>query len=185
LDSSSTGTKNKFIDFIHLLEKSSSTDQILDTSLWSSFGKELHYILYSEGILRDEKEMHLPGSLLRTYLIRKAKEDNEWFASSTTIAHSSNTQGIQIMRPTYPADYLSLSDIEYRLIKILLQPPYRYTEDELKKATWNEPISSRAFAQRMHHLRKKLKDRCDTEIIENRYGGIYMLTHPEWFTLTH
>jgi hypothetical protein len=28
-----------------------------------------------------------------------------------------------------------------------------------------------------------LRDRCNMEIIENRYGVLYILKHPEWFQL--
>jgi hypothetical protein len=50
-------------------------------------------------------------------------------------------------------------------------------------ATWGKTIDKQAFNQRMYHLRKKLGDRYGKDIIENRYGGLYMLKHPEWFQL--
>jgi hypothetical protein len=48
---------------------------------------------------------------------------------------------------------------------------------------WGKKIERQTFTQRMHHLRKKLREQCGTEIIENRYGGLYSLNHPEWFHL--
>ncbi|HYT45213.1 MAG TPA: helix-turn-helix domain-containing protein, partial [Methylomirabilota bacterium] len=55
------------------------------------------------------------------------------------------------------------------------------TEDELMQGAWGQRVERSTFTQRMHHLRKKLKEQCGEEIIENRYGGNYSLKHPDWF----
>ena len=40
------------------------------------------------------------------------------------------------------------------------------------------------FTQRLYRLRKKLEEQLDgIDIIENRYGGIYSLTHADWLEL--
>ena len=79
---------------------------------------------------------------------------------------------------------VSLSELEYRLVKTLLQHPERCKEDELMQGAWGRLIEKPRFTQRMHQLRKKLKEQgVGTEIIENSYGGFYSLNHPEWLHL--
>src|SRR6266851_732389 len=79
---------------------------------------------------------------------------------------------------------VSLSDLEYRLLKTLIQHPDRCKEEELMKGAWGMLIERSRFTQRMHQLRRKLKDQgIGTDIIENSYGGFYSLNHPEWVQL--
>ncbi|HYT42232.1 MAG TPA: helix-turn-helix domain-containing protein, partial [Methylomirabilota bacterium] len=67
----------------------------------------------------------------------------------------------------------------------LIQHPERCTEHELMKGSWGMLIERSRFTQRMHQLRRKLKEQgIGTEIIENSYGGFYSLNHPEWVNLT-
>ncbi|HYT44515.1 MAG TPA: hypothetical protein VEP90_19450, partial [Methylomirabilota bacterium] len=58
------------------------------------------------------------------------------------------------------------------------------SEEELMKAAWGRLIDRPVFTQRMHHLRKKLREAFQgEEIVENRYGGIYLLNHSDWLRL--
>ncbi len=53
------------------------------------------------------------------------------------------------------------------------------------QAGWGRPIDRSVFTQRMHHLRKKLRKYTgDEDIIENRYGGKYLLSQPEWLNFS-
>jgi Transcriptional regulatory protein, C terminal len=176
VEKSSQETKIKFFDFIHSLVNKSAEEEI-DSKIWLNLGLELRYILYSEGIVRYDplQTIHYPGSTLCQYLLQKVQESN--------IATTSGFW-LNIVRPETPPDQLSLTELEYRLLKILIQHPKRCTEEELMKAAWGKAIERSTFTQRIHHLRKKLKDCCGgTEIIENHYGGHYSLHHSEWFHL--
>jgi len=65
-----------------------------------------------------------------------------------------------------------------------MQHPERCKEEELMKGAWGMMIERSRFTQRMHQLRKKLRDQgIGEEIIENSYGGFYSLKHPEWVSL--
>ena len=176
IEKSSQETKTRFYDFIGSLASKSAEDDI-NTQTWSNLGLELRYILYSEGIVRYDplQKVHYPGFTLCQYLQQKAQE-----GSSTT----PRGYWLNIFRPGTQSEQLSLSELEYRLLKTLLQHPIRCTEDELMKSAWGKTIERPTFTQRIHHLRKKLKDRCGgIEVIENHYGGQYSLYHPEWFHL--
>jgi len=102
-----------------------------------------------------------------------------YIVSSPTTGHS-----LTIGRPGDQPVLVSLSELEYRLFKTLLQRPERCKEDELMQGAWGRLIEKPRFTQRMHQLRKKLKEQgVGTEIIENSYGGFYSLNHPEWLHL--
>jgi DNA-binding winged helix-turn-helix (wHTH) protein len=181
---SSPETKGKFNEFIHLIEHKRAEDEI-DPIFWYELGPELRYILYSEGIVRYDRlrPIHFPGSILCQYLIQEAKENKE---SSEQIVSLSLTTGrnLTINRPGDQLIVVSLSELEYRLLKTLTQHPERCTEHELMKGAWGMLIERSRFTQRMHQLRKKLKEQgVGTEIIENSYGGFYSLNHPEWLYL--
>jgi hypothetical protein len=52
------------------------------------------------------------------------------------------------------------------------------------KGAWGKVIERSVFSQRMHQLRKKLKEQgVGTEIIENSYGGFYSLNYLDWVHL--
>jgi Transcriptional regulatory protein, C terminal len=176
LEKSSQETKTKFNDFIGSLTSKSAEEEI-EPQIWSNLGLELRYILYSEGIVRYDplQTVHYPGFTLCQYLQKKLQESS-----------SAATRGfwLNILRPGTQPEQLSLSELEYRLLKTLLLRPKRCTEEELMKSAWGKAIERSTFTQRIHHLRKKLKDRCGgIEVIENHYGGQYSLFHPEWFHL--
>ena len=190
---SDTETKEKtlgdFREFIQVLAQKQADDEI-NPAYWDQWGSELHYILCSEGIIRYDpfRPIHFPGAILRYYLVKKARENSESFTSfiaSATIVSLTVGRGfrLSISRPENQREILSLSELEYHLLKTLLQNPKHCSELELMTEAWGKKIDRRVFTQRMHHLRKKLREQCGTEIIQNRYGGLYSLNHPEWFHL--
>ncbi len=182
LEKSSQETKSKFYEFISSIAYKQAADEI-DSTEWYELGPELRYILYSEGIVRYDRlrPVHFPGAILSQYLMQKAKGSTESAAVSPppTTGHS-----LTISHPGEQPVLVSLSELEYRLVKTLLQHPERCKEDELMQGAWGRLIEKPRFTQRMHQLRKKLRDQgVGTEIIENNYGGFYSLNHPEWLHL--
>jgi len=173
-------TKSSFYEFIGLLEHRQANDEV-DPTVWYELGPDLRYILYSEGIVRYDRlqPIHFPASILSRYLIQKSNQEQTALPVFTTgkfltISHSEE-QSVSI----------SLSELEYRLLKTLMQHPERCKEEELMKGAWGMMIERSRFTQRMHQLRKKLRDQgIGEEIIENSYGGFYSLNHPEWVYLT-
>ncbi len=187
--------RNTFYSFINSLAEH-STEQEMDLTEWNKLGLELRYILYSEGVVRYDpfQPIHYPGATVRNYLAQKVKEHE---AQSTFYTIPSprelnaldlptpiSSRGLDIIRPSNPREHLPLSEIEYNLFRTLLQYPQHSTEDELMQGAWGQRVERSTFTQRMHHLRKKLKEQCGEEIIENRYGGNYSLKHRDWFRLT-
>lgn len=191
LDKSSQEVKDNFNNFIHLLSTDSTPEQAIDPIAWDQLGSELHYILRSEGILRFEpwKPVYYPGDTLRKSLIAKARASSgpSYVSSgipSSIAAASSRNLWLTITLPERKQQRLLLSEIEYRLFKTLLQPPMRFHEEDLIKSGWDMPVPRTTLTQRIHHLRRKLREICgNEEIIRNHYGGYYSLNHPEWFEL--
>jgi len=182
LEKSSQETKSKFYEFISSIAYKQAADEI-DSTEWYELGPELRYILYSEGIVRYDRlrPVHFPGAILSQYLMQKAKGSTESAAVSPppTTGHS-----LTISHQGEQPVLVSLSELEYRLVKTLLQHPERCKEDELMQGAWGRLIEKPRFTQRIHQLRKKLRDQgVGTEIIENNYGGFYSLNHPEWLHL--
>ncbi len=176
LKHSSAETRMQFYEFVEFL-RVHETEMILPLNQWTRWNAETRYLLYAEGIVRYEvfKMIYLPGRLLRNYLIQQVK-----------VVNTGQTKGywVTIDRPGVQEEQVSLSDLEYRLLKTLLQNSKRCSEDELMKGAWDQVTERSTFMQRMHHLRKKLKERTgDQDLIVNHYGGQYSLTHPEWLHL--
>ncbi len=179
INKSDQKVKSSFYEFISLLEHKRADEEI-DPTFWYELGPELRYILYSEGIVRYDRlqPVHFPGYILSRYLIQKANSVQSTLPAPLTGRH------LTINRPGEQPVFVSLSELEYRLLKTLALHPERSTEHELMKGAWGMLISQSAFTQRMFQLRKKLKDRLGgIEMIENHYGGFYSLNHPEWFHL--
>jgi hypothetical protein len=188
-------TRNTFYSFINSLA-GHSTEQEMDLAEWNKLGLELRYILYSEGVVRYDpfQPIHYPGATVRNYLVQKVKEHEAQSTfytvpsprelSASDLLTSISSRGLDIIRPGNPGEHLLLSEIEYNLFRTLLQHPQHSTEDELMQGAWGQKVERSTFTQRMHHLRKKLKEQCGGEIIENRYGGNYSLKHSDWFRLT-
>ncbi len=179
-------TISDFQEFIEIVDQSPK-DAVIPTESWSNWGSEFRYILSNEGIVRYDplplQLIHIPGELLSRYLVQKAHE----IGTPVTPHPSLNLvpgrgYWLNIIRGAQK-ERVSLSELEYHLFKTLLQHPDNCTDTELMFATWGKTIEKQAFTQRMYHLRKKLRDRCRMEMIENRYGGLYILKHPEWFQL--
>lgn len=177
-------TMSDFQEFIEILSQPQQNVVIFPES-WNNWGPEFRYILYSEGIVRYDalQPIHAPGELLRRYLVQKAREIGTP-AITSSLPHSITGKGywLNIIRGSQK-ERISLSELEYHLFRTLLQHPKNCTDTELMFATWGKEIERPVFTQRMYHLRKKLRERCETEIIENRYGGLYSLNYPEWFQL--
>jgi hypothetical protein len=176
VDKGSPETRNNFYEFISTLAQRRTDEEILPAT-WDGLGRELRYILSNEGVIRHDhfQPVYHPGATMRNYLAQKARENNLTTLRGFWLA---------IVRPGSQQERLSLSELEYRLIKTLLQHPKRCTEEALMKGAWGKPIERSTFTQRMHHLRKKLKDQCgDIEMITNHYGGLYSLNHPDWLHL--
>lgn len=173
-------TKSKFYEFIDLLSQKQA-DDVIDRAFWDYLGAELRYILYSEGILRYDlfQPIHFPGSTLSRYLAQKTYESIE----QPLVPIASSGKILTIKQPGNPQVQISLSELEYRLLKALLKHPKRCTEEELMVGAWGKKIDRPVFTQRIHQLRKKLKGTGENDIIENHYGGIYTLNNPEWLYL--
>lgn len=181
-------TAREFQECLQLFVQEKSDGEIRP-EYWSSWGPELRYILSSEGIVRHDpyQKISLPGELLRLYLLQKAQAEGALATASLPPSFSGGHSYWLTIKRNNQQERLSLSALEYLLFQALLQHPKNCTEAELMRAAWKEqPLdkgAKGAFTQRMYHLRKKLRDRCGTEIIENRYGGLYSLNHPDWFQL--
>lgn len=184
IEKSSEETRSRFHEFISSLAYKCADDEI-DPTDWYELGPELRYILYSEGLVRYDRlqPVHFPGSILCQYLTQEAKESKESSKQAISLLPTTG-RNLTISRPGDQAVVVSLSELEYRLLKTLLQHPERCKDEELMKGAWGRIIERPAFTQRMFQLRKKFKDHCGgMEVIENRYGGLYSIDHPEWFRL--
>jgi len=179
INNSDQKIKSNFYEFIGLLDHKQANDEV-DPTTWYELGSELRYILYSEGIVRYDRlqPIHFPGSILSRYLMQKTNQEQSALPIFTT------GKFLTINRPQEQPVLISLSELEYRLLKTLVQHPERCKDEELMKGTWGMLIERSRFTQRMNQLRRKLKDQgIGTEIIENSYGGFYSLNHPEWVQL--
>jgi len=184
MEASSPETTNRFKDFI-LQSREKKASEEIEQHIWNNLGQETRYILSSEGLVRYDFLLPIfyPGSMLLNHLAQKTLEEEGSFVPVLS-SGSPGAKELIITLPGNAPEGLTLSDIEYRLLKLLLQRPWRYSEEDLMKAAWGKVISRPVFTQRMYHLRKKLQKLCgDEEVIENRYGGIYMLNNMEWFHL--
>jgi hypothetical protein len=183
IERSGRETKSRFYEFINLLEHKQADDEIAP-NFWYELGPELRYILYSEGLVRYDRlqPIHFPGSILCQYLAQEAKESKESSKQAISLLPTTG-RNLTISRPGDQTVVVSLSELEYRLLKALLQHPKRCTEEELMMGAWGKKIDRPVFTQRMHQLRKKLKGTGETDFIENRYGGIYTINNPEWLYL--
>jgi hypothetical protein len=178
LDKSSPDTNNLFHGFITSFKRKQAEETISEGN-WDGAGKELRYILANEGLLRSDplRPIHYPGAILRSYLLQRALQTK----TGTSTSHG---YWLTIKLPEQPRERLQLSTLEYSLLKILLQYPDKCSEEELMKAAWGETIEKARFTQRLHQLRKKLKEHSqNNELITNQYGGQYSLKHAEWLHL--
>ena len=174
----------QFQMFIAHCEQKKAEDEI-DLPIWDSLDLALRYILYSEGILRYDlfQPVHFPGTILRDYLIQQV-ERNKASTIEGILMPGEHGHWLHITRPGVEAKHIALSKLEYRLIKTLLQHANYCTEQELIQGAWDKGTERANFTQRLHKLRKKLEENLDgIDIIENRYGGIYSLTHADWLEL--
>jgi hypothetical protein len=179
INSSEQKTRENFFHFIGLLKNKQPTDEV-DPIYWDDLGSDLRYILYSEGIVRYDRlqPIHFPGLTLSYYLVHKANSMQSAFLAPVAGRH------LTMSRPGEQPMALSLSELEYRLLKTLMQHPERCKEEDLMKGAWGMLIDRSRFTQRMHQLRRKLKEQgLGSEIIENSYGGYYSLKHPDWLKL--
>ncbi len=187
LDRSSQDVKQSFFLFVTSLAGKKVEEEITFET-WNHLPSELRYIFNSEGIIRYDRlqPIHIPGKTLREFLIQKTTENKDLFVLPPSPQPSITTRGywLTITRPGQQREEIALSELEYHLLGTLIQHPKRCTQEELMKSAWGRVIERPTFTQRMHHLRKKLKDRIGgIEVIENRYGGQYSLNHPEWLHL--
>jgi len=186
LEVSSPETRAKFYDFI-AGSRGKSADEEIDPSTWNQLGSELRYILYSEGIARYDplQPVHYPGSLLLNYLAQRVEEQVKTiqpavlFRSQTT---TSSANELIITVPDNQPQHLELSSLEYALMQALFHQPGKCSEETLMRSAWGKITSKQVLTQRIFHLRKKLRDVCGEEMIENIYGGFYALKHFEWFS---
>jgi hypothetical protein len=193
LENADSETGERFRTFIKKHSQKCASDKI-ESIIWNQLGKELHFILRNEGIVRYDPftPIYYPGALCMNFLAQKVQEMNSELdiQSGSQIARETpllTPPGQKMLRITIPGQEVCtvpLSDLEYRLIKKLMQHPKECSEADLMQAAWGRKIDRSVFTQRMHHLRKKLRRFTDDEdIIENRYGGIYLLNHAEWLEL--
>ncbi|GHO52673.1 hypothetical protein KSB_11480 [Ktedonobacter robiniae] len=176
IEKGNSETKAHFFEFVRVFEAHNADEEIAP-ELWNNLGAELRYILSNEGVIRYEpfQPVYYPGAILCQYLLEKARMQTP---------PSSRGFWLTITRPSKAPERLSLSELEYHLIKTLRQHPVRCSEEELMQGAWGKLIERSTFTQRMHHLRKKLKDHSDNvELISNHYGGLYSLNHADWLHL--
>ncbi len=175
LEHSMPETRTHFQEFVEFL-RDHPTETVLPQKLWTEWGPELRYLLQNEGIVRYDvfKDIYLPGKLLRDYFIQQIN-----------LASTSQSKGFWLTITCNGLEEpVSLSELEYRLLKTLLQSSRRYSEEELMKSAWGRIIDRSTFSQRMYHLRKKLRERSgNQDVIANHYGGQYSVVHPEWLRL--
>ncbi len=181
LQNSSPEAQEQFYSYMQASDQWQNQDGSVPGA-WSKLDEGLRYILRSEGIVRADLSLPVeyPGELLRLYLERRAREQSGLAANRL----STGQKELHILLPGQAPVSIVLSEIEYRLVKTLLDHPQRCSEAQLMQAAWGHLIDRSVFTQRMHHLRKKLRRAAnDEEIIENRYGGIYLLSHVEWLQM--
>ena len=120
LNKSGQSTKDRFYDFIDLLKLKQATDE-LDPTTWYDLGSELRYILYSEGIVRYDRlqPIHFPGLTLGRYLVQKANNLQSALPVPTPGRY------LTVSCPGEQSVVVSLSDLEFRLLKTLLLHPER------------------------------------------------------------
>ena len=186
MDASSPETREKFYDFISR-SKGKSANDVVDSVTWNQLGSELRYILYSEGIVRYDplQPVHFPGSLLLNYLAQRVEEQDRTIRPAISYRSHATTNSDNELIITLPGkqpQHLELSLLEYALMKALLHQPGKCSEEALMRAAWGKFTSKQVLTQRLFHLRKKLRETCGEEMIENIYGGSYTLKHPEWFS---
>lgn len=183
LEMSSAETKNNFAEFVSSLVQKRTDDEI-PASIWAGMGAELHYILANEGLIRYDllRPVYYPGVILRNYLLQQAQQVQQ---DAKIGIPTPRSYRLTINIPDHLPERLLLSELEYRLLKILLQQhPAKCNEEELMKGAWGTLIEKATFTQRMHHLRKKLrKHGQENDMIVNQYGGQYALNHTEWLCL--
>jgi Transcriptional regulatory protein, C terminal len=184
LAASSHETQHMFYALLLILQ--AHPNRILEE--WSKLGSELRYILSGEGLVCFDMKQRVrgPGSVLLDYLSEKAQLSNERISSHTALPSSTNIRSawLHITLPEREPTRLLLSEKEYSLLQTLLQHPQLCPEDILMKNVWGKEVDRSTLSQRMHQLRKKLKNYLgDNDVIENSYGGHYSLHHPEWFQL--
>ncbi len=155
-----------------------------NASTWRWMGTELRYILSNEGLIRYDllQPVYHPGAILRNYLLQQLQQIQQENKIGPTIARN---YWFTISIPGQPSERLMLSELEYHLLKVLLQQhPTRCSEEALMKGAWGNIIEKATFTQRMHHLKKKLRKHSqDHDMITNHYGGQYSLNHAEWLHL--
>ena len=183
LEKGSSETKNNFYEFVSSLTQR-RTDNEIDASTWRWMGTELRYILSNEGLIRYDllQPVYHPGAILRNYLLQQLQQIQQENKIGPTIARN---YWFTISIPGQPSERLMLSELEYHLLKVLLQQhPTRCSEEALMKGAWGNIIEKATFTQRMHHLKKKLRKHSqDHDMITNHYGGQYSLNHAEWLHL--
>ncbi len=180
LQNSGQEARDQFYGFIRAIGQWRALNEE-EPERWERLDGEVHYILRSEGIVRSDPSMPVeyPGTLLKLYLEQRVREQEGPPAARPSVP--SNQKELLVTMPGQPPVSVALSEIEYRLVKALLDNPKRCSELQLMQAGWGRPIDRSVFTQRMHHLRKKLRKYTgDEDIIENRYGGKYLLSHAEW-----
>jgi hypothetical protein len=174
LEKASASTREKFFDFILSLKDHQASEEI---TTWEELNPELRYILCNEGITRYDPflSVHYPGAILREYLLQKIDQSKQTAARNFWLT---------INQPGKQQERLLLSELEYGLMRVLLQHPSRCSEDELMKGAWGKVIGRPTFTQRMHHLRKKLREHShNIDMIINHYGGEYSLNNSSWLRL--
>ncbi len=175
----------QFQAFVSICAQKETGDAI-EAQIWDNLHPELRYILYSEGIIRFDlfRPIQFPGRILCDYLVRQVKERNKTGSIQGMFTPAEHGRWLHITRPGMEIRHMALSKLEYRLLKTLLQHAHYCTEQELIQSAWEKGTERANFTQRLYKLRKKLEEQLDgIDMIENRYGGIYSLTHPEWLDL--
>ncbi len=137
LQDSGQEAKDQFYEFIRASDKWRSFNGS-EQELWEQFDEELHYILRSEGIVRSDPLMPVeyPGTLIRLYLEQRVREQEGPPAVRPSMP--SNQKELLVTLPGQSPTSIALSDIEYRLVKILLDNPKRCNEDTVDAGRMGE-----------------------------------------------
>ncbi|GAC1466803.1 MAG: hypothetical protein NVS4B1_21820 [Ktedonobacteraceae bacterium] len=175
--------EEQFDRFVLYCANKYADDQI-DYAIWDSLDPELRYILYSEGIVRYDplQPIYFPGSILRDYLVQQTRDIRRMVTEVS--AKPERVHTLTIINPEMAKKQVPLSRLEYRLLKTLIEHADYCTEQELIQSAWEKGTERANLTQRLHKLRNKLKELLNgVDIVENRYGGIYSLTHPQWLQI--
>ncbi|GCE47313.1 hypothetical protein KTH_21820 [Thermosporothrix hazakensis] len=172
LASGGQDAKDAFAHFVLTLKQ---REEVLSAHEWQALHYKIRYILVNEGIVRYDpfQPIYLPGSLLCHFLRQQQ------FREYPTQLGRTASFSVSISLENRSVKQLSLTELEYRLLKVLMEHPLRCSSEVLMKEVWGKMIERSTLSQRLYHLRKKLRKHSGVDFIANHYGGHYSLRFPD------